>query len=276
MYSLDPPTRNGMEDFDSIVARRNNDAAVLLNRNRGDIATAYGAYLIQSGNGTLLPPIDIGEDVAEELKANFRLLDKGSSYSFLRDEILSSAHLDACPYCNFTNVDTIDHSLPRAVYPEFSALAQNLVPSCGPCNRKKGENCFHSSGLNLMHPYFVGMPGEPILFADVLVTEAQVTWQFYLQRNSSISGTDFDSIANLFNLLGLATFYYRISVGDIIDRKGHLEALHLAGGAVEVERYLHLEAESSRKSRGENYWKTALLRACARCSEFCDEGFRRI
>ena len=194
----------------------------------------------------------------------------------MRDEILSSARFDACPYCNFTSVDTIDHALPRAIYPEYSVLAQNLVPSCGPCNRKKGDHCFHSSGLNLMHPYFVGMPGDPILFADVLVTEVQVSWQFYLRRNSNISGADFDSIENLFNLLGLATFYHQISVGDIIDRKGHLYDLYDAGGAVEVERYLQLEAESSLKSRGENYWKTALLRACARCDEFCDGGFRRM
>ena len=125
-----------------------------------------------------------------------------------------------------------------------------------------------------MHPYFVGMPGDPILFADVLVTETQVTWQFYLQQNSGISGADFATIENLFNLLGLATFYCQISVGDIIDRKGHLDALDQVGGGGQVERYLHLEAESSRKSRGENYWKTALLRACTRCTEFCDGGFR--
>jgi len=132
MYSLEPPTRDGIEDFDSIVAARRNAAAVaLLNGNRGDIATAYGAYVAQSGNGTLLHPIDMGGDVAEELKANFRLLDKGSSHSFLRDEVLSSARFDACPYCNFTSVDTIDHALPRAVYPEYSVLVQNLVPSCG-------------------------------------------------------------------------------------------------------------------------------------------------
>ena len=127
-----------------------------------------------------------------------------------------------------------------------------------------------------MNPYYVGMPGAPILFADVLVTETQVTWEFYLQRISGIGSADFASIENLFNLLGLATFYYQISVGDIIDRKGHLDALHQAGGAVEVERYFNLEAESSRKSRGENYWKTALLRACARCTDFCDGGFRRM
>ena len=149
MYSMAPPTRNGIEDFDGIVAHRNSDARTLLNENRANIENAYGDYLTCSGNGILLEPINIDDRVAEALKTNFRLLDKGRSHSSIRDEILGSARFDACPYCNATTVDSLDHALPRTVYPEFSVLAQNLVPACGQCNRKKGEECFKKSGVNL-------------------------------------------------------------------------------------------------------------------------------
>ena len=81
-----------------------------------------------------------------------------------------------------------------------------------------------------MHPYFVQIPDAPILFASVVVEEREVTWEFYLQQNRHIDDGQFESIDNLFKLLGLADLYYQVSVGDIIDRTGHLNELHQGGG----------------------------------------------
>ena len=274
MYSLAPPQRNGLQDFDSIVAQRNSIARTLLKQNRSDIAQAYCKYITQSGNGAFLDPISVAEEVAGLLKANFRLLDRGRSHDFMRDEVLESARFDACPYCNFTIVDSIDHALPRAVYPEYSVLVQNLVPACGKCNRKKGDVCFKSSGVNLMHPYFVHIPDDPILFAKVVVDANKVTWAFYLRKTPGIEDAQFESIENLFNVLGLADRYYQVSLGDVMDRIGQLEQLQEAGGAGEVKRYFEMEAESSRRSRGDNYWKTAILQALADSVDFCNGGHR--
>ena len=274
MYSLDPPQRNGLDDFDSIVSRRHIDTEDLLNRNRAHIIEAYSDYLIRSGNGALLCPINITNDCAEALKTSFDFLDKGRSHGFLRDEILSSARLDSCPYCNAMLVDSLDHVLPKSVYPEFSILAQNLVPACATCNRKKDDHCAQKTGLNLMHPYFVNIPNDPILFAAVAIGAQEVTWQFYLQQNGSINDDQFESIKNLFNLLGLADRYSQISVGTIMDLAEHLDDLHQAGGATTTRRFLQQIGDSARRSRGENYWKTAILRALAASDDFCDGGHR--
>ena len=274
MYSLVPPTRNGIEDFDSIASRRRVDARELLNGNRPHIAKAYDDYLTCFGNGALLFPINITNDCAEALKANFDFLDRGRIYDFLRDKILSSAHRDVCPYCNTTPVGSLDHVLPRAVYPEFSILAQNLVPACATCNRIKGDVCFQQNGLNLMHPYFVQIPDDPILFSAVAVGDREVTWKFYLQQNGDIDDEQFASITNLFDLLHLADRYSQVSGETITDLIGYLDELHQGGGAVETRNFLHGMAESARKSRGENYWKTALFRALAESDDFCDRGHK--
>ena len=55
-----------------------------------------------------------------------------------------------------------------------------------------------------MHPYFVHIPDEPILFAVVAVGAREVTWEFYLQQNGGIDDDQFESIKNLFDLLELA------------------------------------------------------------------------
>ena len=86
-------------------------------------------------------------------------------------------------------------------------LAQNIVPSCDRCNRIKGSTCFKTSGKELVHPYFVEFPNNPILFASVVVEDQSVTWKFYLQNNADIDDVTFTSIENLFSLLSLADLY---------------------------------------------------------------------
>ena len=166
--------------------------------------------------------------------------------------------------------------LPRSIYPEFSVLAQNLIPACGLCNGKKLDACFETRGINLMHPYYVNIPAAPILFVQVIVTLESVTWAFFLQRHVSVPHSQFDAIHNLFVLLDLSDRYHQISVGDIMDRTGHLDELHQELGPHGVTRYLQMEAQSSSNSRGENYWKTALLRALSNDNSFCDGGFRKL
>ena len=274
MYSLEAPTRNGLDDFDFIVSRRQEKTRKLLSQNREYIVEAYDAYLARLGNGTLICPVDVTNDCAEAWRSNFGFLDRGRPYDFLRDEILGSALRDVCPYCNAALVDSLDHALPRAVYPEFSVLPQNLVPACVSCNRKKGDNCFIRTGLNLMHPYFVHIPDDPILFAAVTVGAQKVTWEFYLQQNESIGDDEFEAIQNLFNLLDLADKYFKVSIGDITELTEYLDDLHLAGGATQTKSYLQRLGESVMKKRGENYWKTAILRALAASDDFCDGGHR--
>ena len=202
------------------------------------------------------------------------MLDKGRSHQAIRDEILSFARSDKCPYCNVTTVDSLDHVLPTSVYPEFSVLAQNLVPACTRCNRKKGQACFKASGENLIHPYFVQMPCDPILFARVVVETETVTWKYYLQQNGSVDDESFEQINNLFVLLDLANLYHRSSVDEILDKLGSIDVVYNAHGAAGVQEYLKRDADSVRDNQGENYWKTVILRALAESSAFCDRGYR--
>ena len=274
MYFLAPPIRDGLADFDGIVSRRQILTRDLLNQNRDHVAEAYKEYLDYCGNGVLLRPINITNDCADALRANFDFLDSGRSYDFLRDEILASARLDACPYCDAASVDSLDHALPRSVYPEFSIMAQNIVPACGTCNRKKGDDCFQKTKLNLMHPYFVKLPDEPILFATVAVNAREVTWNFHLQQNGGIDDDQFESIKNMFDLLDLDERYSQASVGAITDLTACLDELYQAGGATETRIFLQKLGDSAKRNRGENYWKTAIFRGLAASVDFCDGGHR--
>ena len=276
MYSIVAPTRNGITDYDEIVALRRPATSTLLNPRHADINAAYSAYISCSGNGRALRPISVTTRESGALRTNFRALDRGRSHASIRDEILGSARFDACPYCNVSTVTTIDHALPRSAYPEFSVLAQNLIPACGLCNLKKADICFELQRINLMHPYYVNIPAEPILFVRVAVAASHVTWTFFLRRHASMTYEQFDAINNLFTVLDLSDRYHQVSVGDVMDRTGHLDELHQELGPDAVARYLRMEAQSALRSRGENYWKTALLRGLGNDRSFCDGGFRKL
>jgi hypothetical protein len=276
MYSLSPPGREGLVDFDSIVARRGANAKVILEKVHADIAKAYCDYIEVLGNGALIGPLSLGEVAAQELRANFRLLDRRRSHGYIRDEILSIAQWDLCPYCSVTMVDSLDHVLPTSICPEFAVLAQNLVPACTRCNRMKDDACFKKSGKNLAHPYFVKIPYNPILFASVVVGKNAVTWTFYLQSHGDIDDATFECIKNLFTILNLADLYIQYSTVEIMERWENLDTMYKTGGTAALQGYLEREANSVQKIQGENYWKTVILRSLAQSNPFCNGGYQHL
>ena len=277
MYSLTPPDRNGLSDFDSIVARRDSsETRNQLVRIRDDIATAYSEYIRHSGNGELVQPINVKKEIGDELKANFRSLDRRRKHEFIRDEILSIADLDLCPYCSFATVVSLDHSLPTLVYPEFAVLAQNIVPCCDRCNSNKNDHCFRTSGGNLMHPYYIEFPCTSILFADVTVAERSVTWQFYVRSNSDIDDEAFKSVGNLFSRLKLADLYGKQSVIEIM---GMVEGIHISfqsAGTIGLRDSLKEQSDRLFRRFGANYWKAVMLRSVSESTEFCAGGYEKL
>lgn len=276
MYKLPVPARSGLADYDSVVAQRHNATKAVLAQHRSAVAAAFDFYLKYSGDGASLKPISVAPAVSQALETNFDLLDSNRSHSHIRDEILGSARHHACPYCNVATVDTLDHVLPKKLYPEFSVLAQNLVPSCSTCNRKKGPTCFHSSGFSLMHPYFTKVPIDASLVVAVTVTAQEVTWSFSLQQTASITNADFEPIANTFALLELADRYDKVSVGEIIDIISGFDDFYSDGDLTAVRAFLQQLASNSQNSRGSNYWKTVILQALADSDAFCAGAYRTL
>ena len=276
MYTLPTPDRDSIYDYDEIVANRSRNAQTTLQEARDVVETAYSDYLSKTGNGKELQPILPVPAVAGELKNNFRCLDRGRSHEFLRDQILSSASLGLCPYCSATMVDSLDHVLPLNTYPEFAVLVQNLVPSCNKCNRLKHDTCFHKNGINLFHPYYVEVPTDPFLFADINVETKGVAWEFYLRRPSSLDEHCFGDLANLFTQLKLADLYAQHAAVEVISRLDSMDGSYESGGAEDLRDYLLNESESAHAFAGSNYWKTVILRSLADSDAFCEGGYKRL
>jgi 5-methylcytosine-specific restriction endonuclease McrA len=80
-----------------------------------------------------------------------------------------------CQYCGSTRHLTVDHIVPRSR--GGADTWDNLVTSCAPCNRKKGDRPLHLAGLRLLRP--PRAPG-PAAFVLLHVDHVHESWRPYL------------------------------------------------------------------------------------------------
>ncbi len=80
-----------------------------------------------------------------------------------------------CQYCGSERHLTVDHVVPRSK--GGADTWDNLVTSCAPCNRKKGDRPPHVAGLNLACK---PRPPEPASFVFMHVEHIHESWRPYL------------------------------------------------------------------------------------------------
>jgi 5-methylcytosine-specific restriction endonuclease McrA len=83
----------------------------------------------------------------------------------------------ACQYCGSRSNLTVDHVIPRSKGGQSSW--ENIVASCGPCNRRKGDSLLAQAGMELRHA-----PRTPRaeIFIHVSAPTIPTAWQPYLAQ----------------------------------------------------------------------------------------------
>jgi 5-methylcytosine-specific restriction endonuclease McrA len=84
-----------------------------------------------------------------------------------------------CQYCGSDRHLTVDHVVPRSK--GGADTWDNLVTSCAPCNRKKGDRLPHLAGLRLVRK---PRPPEPAAFVFLHVDHIHESWRPYLSYAS--------------------------------------------------------------------------------------------
>src|SRR3712207_5025252 len=83
----------------------------------------------------------------------------------------------ACQYCGARTSLTVDHVIPRSK--GGSSSWDNIVASCAPCNRRKGDHLPHQVG---MHPKTKPRTPRPEVFIHVASPTIPAVWKPYLPR----------------------------------------------------------------------------------------------
>jgi 5-methylcytosine-specific restriction endonuclease McrA len=83
----------------------------------------------------------------------------------------------ACQYCGSRSSLTVDHVVPRSK--GGGSTWDNIVASCAPCNRRKGDQLPKQVGMHLVRPPRV--PG-PQVFIHVASPTIPENWKQYLPK----------------------------------------------------------------------------------------------
>ncbi len=143
-------------------------AAVLVLKDRAEILER-GEWALHAENLTLPRPIVI------RLKTYVRIPRDAHRRKITRKAVLAR---DAwtCQYCGHQASGlTVDHVIPRSLGGE--SVWENIVASCAPCNRRKGNLTPHEAR---MHPTNRPKPPGPTVFIRIASPRIPMAWEQYL------------------------------------------------------------------------------------------------
>jgi len=111
----------------------------------------------------------ISQEEMEKLYTN-RMVKKEAPGRHIYEGIKESAPHNICPLCSLRTVSTLDHYLPKANFPLLVVMPNNLIPSCGDCNKIKLDTFPSDAECQTLHPYYDDVSDAQWLFAEVIQT----------------------------------------------------------------------------------------------------------
>ncbi|MDX3694754.1 hypothetical protein PV726_31365 [Streptomyces europaeiscabiei] len=183
------------------------------------------------------------------------------------DQLMAAPEDERCPLCGHGVVRTLDHYLPKKMFPALCVDPLNLVPACADCNHAKGEALPAHAETTPLHPYLDHIDNDSWLSARVAGT-TPVWLEFYVSPPPTWDSVLADRTRHHFHLFGLAKLFSVQANRTLNNIRRHLASAFAAGGEDLVRAYLADEA-STRLAHRPNGWEGVTYRALAQDDAFC-------
>lgn len=131
---------------------------------KSDLLEHCEKYMDSSGDPRLIKPLDLNLFTNDSIEAEKRKTTLIGLYtpevdSKLYNILKKMRHNNGllfCPCCGEDGAPgTLDHYLPKDIFPELSIFLANLTPMCQPCQGEKSTKFISKSGVRkFLHPYF--------------------------------------------------------------------------------------------------------------------------
>ena len=279
MWCVDRPQFDAAETFAACIGRvREHDLRRRLEAIADHVAIEAAAYA-EHAEAAELHLVVQTDDVAGTVTTDEmvdvydqRMAGKKGPGRHIYDAIKLLPKHGICPFCDHRPVSTLDHVLPKRLFPTLAVTPDNLVGSCADCNKTKLTFAPTVAEEVLLHPYFDYVEGERWLTARVIEgpvaavifrTQAVITWPNTLNER----------VRQQFRMLGLASLYGAQAAREISAQAYLLGKIYDGRGAVAVRHELAGQA-ATREAVRLNSWQAATYRALSECDWFCDGGFR--
>ncbi len=189
------------------------------------------------------------------------------------NQIRLSAPQNICPYCGIGEVRTLDHYLPKDLFPVFSIYHNNLIPACRDCQSEKLSEYAKDHVSQALHPYY----DQPLYFTSKwLYAEVnETTWpavQFNAIPPGELAEPAKRRIESHFIDYRLAE-RYAVQAGPALSELFCILPI-LQGTPQLLRDHLETTAQGLRNAHI-NSWRGALYEALARSDWYCEEGYCR-
>jgi 5-methylcytosine-specific restriction endonuclease McrA len=203
-----------------------------------------------------------------------RMVPKKSPGRAVYDMLLNAPPQGICPLCGQRTVSTLDHHLPKALYPTLSVVPINLVPACQNCNKTKLHSIPLSGEEETIHPYFDEIEEDKWLFAKIerskplkIIFEAipPIHWKTLLSSRVKFHFESFE----------LADLYGAHAAVELKNIRYYLNELFDKAGSESLHDHLLMSAVS-REMEHKNSWQAAMYRSLADSKWFYNGGVKFI
>jgi len=269
MIKLSPPESSGINLFEKIIEHKNLERRLRLENIKDVVDTRFQEYHNKLRTLETVNPLDIFSNVEkEDLKSCY-----GDNVEFKKQEAViqnmqSVAMQAVCPYCGIGEPVTLDHYLPKGIFPEFSILPINLVPCCDPCNRNKGEKWLENGVRRIVSFYNDDIPEYKFFFVD-----------FIFEGNSIIPLIDYKlEFIEEGSITETIKMHYRdLDLFNRYDKQINDKLTGLYMEVIEGANYLSIEEQKANLKRrvnsltnrfGGNYWEARLYDAAIESNFF--------
>ena len=144
-------------------------AVVLLLKEKAEIVE-HGRHAVRSASATVVRPLVIRLVTYVRLPRDMHRRKITRRAVFARDGW-------RCQYCGESSNLTVDHVVPRSK--GGGSNWENIVASCAPCNRKKGDRLLRQAGMRLVRP---PRTPSPEIFVHVASPTIPAAWLQYLPQ----------------------------------------------------------------------------------------------
>ncbi len=278
MRQVARPSNDAGETFATCISRvRNPELKTRLSGVRPDIEVAAADYAQNAATNGLHEILQIpmvgGAVTTDEMVRTYdqRMAKKAGPGRLIYDQIKILPPDDKCPFCGQRNVSTLDHVLPKSLYPVFAVTPDNLVGSCIECNNAKKTTVPHNASDTILHPYFDSANDYQWLRGEI-VEQNPCAITFSVKPIHEWNDELNARIANQFGILELGQLYSSQAAEELTNIRHNLQIHHNARGHVGVRAEL-TNQWASRRAHRLNSWQTATYEAMKNSDWFCMGGF---
>jgi len=255
---LDIPSIDDIALLDSIIAERRNPNKTFFEGYKPAWVNRYEEYENNNGN----PEVVSSSTIVASDKNKFINLYENHKGVITKEiiELLREHELSYCPFCSGLGVpDTLDHFLPKDIYPEYSIFSKNLIPSCDSCNRAKSTKVLDANGEKMFfHPYYDEIKDEDIYILDILPPYDKAP-DFKLTVNDKLSNRIKNIAENQINQLKVESRFRKYFRGEykrlkkeVLKNNNH--------GKIDLKKLLNIFYNKGLLV-GINYWDTIFYKS---------------